>query len=223
MLLVALCIATILVVGLFVRTKFFGKPKRARSKVDAIVISGPSGAGKGTIIKRLMSERPGTFAFCVSHTSRAPREGEANGHTYHFVSKETMEGMVSRGEFLECCEVHGNMYGTSKQALKAVQSSGKVPIVEVDVQGAQKLKKHQGNMNFYYVFIAAPSMDELTKRIESRGADGEDRKKIRIETARKEMEFMESHRSFFDKVLVNSNIDESLAILNRLFKLYCGL
>ena len=220
----AICaLAAVAAVLFVVKTKFGKKVRGKRAKVDAIVMSGPSGVGKGTLIKRLMEERPGVFAFCVSHTSRVPREGEVDGVNYHFSTKAQMQRMLSNGEFLECCEVHGNMYGTSRQALLEVQASGKVPIIEIDVQGAQKLKKQQGSLSFYYMFINAPSLPELEKRIRGRGQETDEKINTQIETARAEISFMEAHRSFFDKVLVNKELDECLAVMNRLFKLYCGL
>jgi guanylate kinase len=213
-----------LALALFFKPKLFGKRGQgSRAKVDAVVLSGPSGVGKGTLIKRLMEDRPGVFAFCVSHTSRAPREGEVDGLNYHFSSKTTMQSMLDRGEFLECCEVHGSMYGTSRSALARVQETGKVPIIEIDVQGAQKLKKQQGSLSFFYMFINAPSIDELETRIRGRSQESEERIQTRLASARAEIGFMETNRAFFDKVLVNKDVDECLAVMNRLFKLYCGL
>lgn len=218
-----LVLAAVAVIGLVAAKKLKKKPRGKRSKIDAIVMCGPSGVGKGTLIKKLMSDRPDTFAFCVSHTSRAPRAGEENGVHYHFAAKAEIEGMQQRGEMLECCEVHGNLYGTSRKALEAVQASGRVPIIEIDVQGAQKLKKQQGSLNFYYMFINTPSIEELEKRIRGRGQETEEKLKTRIETARREISFVEKNKSFFDKVLVNDDLDQTLATMNRLFKLYCGL
>jgi guanylate kinase len=194
-----------------------------QAKIDAIVISGPSGVGKGTIIGRLMEDRPETYAFCVSHTSRKPRDGEVDGVNYHFSTFDQMAAMHAEGKFLEMCTVHGNSYGTSKAALEAVGLSGKVPIVEIDVQGAQKMKTQQGSLNIFYMFIAAPSMAELKARLTGRGTDTQEKAKVRLETAEAEMKFMEANKGFFDTVFVNDDLERTLLTINRTFKLYCGM
>lgn len=184
-----------------------------KKKLDAIVISGPSGVGKGTLITRLREEHPAAFGFSVSHTTRNPRAGEVDGKDYHFVTREVMEAMINNGEFLESCDVHGNMYGTSKAALAAVRAEGKVAIIEMDVQGAQKLKQRQGNLIFHYLFVTAPSLAELEKRIKKRGADDDIKTKVRLETARKEYKFLEENADFFGTVLENDNLDVAYGML----------
>lgn len=183
--------------------------------INAIVISGPSGVGKGTFIDRVKTEYGSSFAVSVSHTSRAPRAGEVNGQHYHFSTKEKMTEMDQKGEFLELCNVHGNLYGTTIAALDAVKQSGKVCIIEVDVQGSQKIKKalaqSQSALNVVYMFIAAPSMEELHERITKRGGETEDKIKTRLETAKSEMAFLEQCRSHFDFVLVNDDREKSYA------------
>lgn len=181
----------------------------AHKKLDAIVISGPSGVGKGTLIQRLLAEYPEQFGFSVSHTTRAPRNGEENGKHYHFVTKTTIEGMISRNEFLESCNVHGNIYGTSKAALADVTAQGKVGIIEMDVQGAQLLKTRQGPLNFHYMFVTAPSMEELETRIRKRGADDDEKVKVRLATAHKEYEFLQQSPEFFNTILANNDVDEA--------------
>lgn len=191
---------------------------KKQKKLDAIVISGPSGVGKGTIINRLRSEYPNAFGFSVSHTTRAPRTGETDGKEYHFTTKEKIEVMIANGEFLESCNVHGNIYGTSKAALAAVQAEGKVPIIEMDVQGAQKLKGKQGSLNFHYLFITAPSMKELEARIRGRGSDSEEKIQVRLDTARKEDQFLQANPAFFNTVLANDNLDVAFTALVELLK-----
>ena len=209
-------------IGFFlVKQKLFPKKKKiAKTKLDAIVISGPSGVGKGTLIQKLLKEYPDNFGFSVSHTTRAPRAGEEDGAHYHFTTREVMQKQIDNGEFLEVCDVHGNMYGTSKSSLESVRSSGKVGIIEMDVQGAQKLKKQQGSLSFYYIFVTAPSMEELEKRIVGRGSDTPEKVKIRLETALKELEFVEANDSFFDKVLKNDDFDGTYSKFVKLLKLY---
>lgn len=197
--------------------------RHERPLVDGIVMCGPSGVGKGTIIARLMKERPDDFSFCVSHTSRQPRQGEVNGINYHFAPKEEMMEMSQSNEFLECCEVHGNMYGTSVKALRDVQASGKMPIIEIDVQGAQKLKNGKHGLKLAYLFIEAPSMVELEARIVGRGQESPDKVKVRLNTALKEMEFVNANRSFFDSVITNVDLDRSILEIQRFFAITCGI
>ena len=216
-----LTVIVLLLGFLYAKQKFFPKKKKiAKTKLDAVIICGPSGVGKGTLIQKLLKEFPDNFGFSVSHTTRAPRAGEENGVHYHFTDREIMQKQIDQGEFLEVCEVHNNMYGTSKSSLGAVRASGKVGIIEVDVQGAQKLKKQQGNLNFYYMFITAPSMEELEKRIVGRGSDTPEKVQIRLETAKNELAFVDANESFFDKVLKNDNLEATYVKFVKLLKLY---
>ena len=184
-------------------------PKK-KAALDAVVFSGPSGVGKGTLIKKIRDMHPSKFAFSVSHTTRDRREGEIDGTHYHFVKKDVMEKMIENGEFLEACNVHGNIYGTSKAALQSVSDSGKIAIIEMDVQGAQKLKKQQGEMNFYYIFISADE-EELERRLTGRGTDDADRIKTRMATAKSENKFVAENPNFYDQVIVNDDLDATAA------------
>lgn len=180
----------------------------AKRPLDAVVFSGPSGVGKGTLIKKIRDMHPDKFAFSVSHTTRAMREGEVDGVHYHFTDKAEIEKKIANEEFLEACNVHGNIYGTSKQALKDVSDSGKIAIIEMDVQGAQKLKKQQGNLHFYYIFISADET-ELEKRLTGRGSDNAERIKTRMETARQEGKFIVENPNFYDKVIHNDDLERT--------------
>lgn len=161
---------------------------------------------------------PDKFAFSVSHTTRPIREGEVDGVHYHFISKEDIEMKIANEEFLEACNVHGNIYGTSKQALSVVRDSRKIAIIEMDVQGAQKLKTKQGNLNFYYIFISADEA-ELEKRLAGRGSDSAERIKTRMETARQEAKFIRENPNFYDKVIHNDDLqrtaDEIISLLRQ--------
>ena len=195
------------------------------AKIDGIVFSGPSGVGKGTVIKQIMSEAPGVYDFCVSHTTRAPRAGEKDGVHYHFTTRAAMQAMVARGEFLESCDVHGNMYGTSKAALKAVHDSGKLPIVEIDYKGVQKLQKADGakDLELYYVFIQAPSLAELESRIVGRGQETPEKVQRRLVTARDEMAFIASKPETYDKVVTNDDLGRAVDQVQRLLQVYGGV
>ena len=99
-----------------------------------VVVCGPSGVGKGTLLNRLMAEHPESFGFSVSHTTRQPRAGEVDGVHYHFVKKEDMEAAITRGEFIEYARVHSNMYGTSVKGVEDVRAAGKTCLLDIDVQ-----------------------------------------------------------------------------------------
>jgi hypothetical protein len=101
-----------------------------------VVICGPSGVGKGTLLTRLIQAHPDRFGFCVSHTTRAPRPGEINGVHYHFCDVAEMEAAIGRGEFLEHARVHSNIYGTSLAAVEAVSRAGKTCLLDIDVRVA---------------------------------------------------------------------------------------
>lgn len=188
-----------------------------KPKLDAIVISGPSGVGKGTLINKLRAAYPDQFGFSVSHTTRAPRAGEVDGKDYHFTTRDAMLAAIERGEFLESCDVHGSIYGTSKAALQAVRQDGKIAIIEMDVQGAKKLKLQQGALRFHYLFVTAP-LEELEKRIVKRGADNAEKVKIRLETARNEFAFLQQNPKFFDTVMQNDDLEQSYAKLVSLLR-----
>lgn len=128
------------------------------TSLKPVVFCGPSGAGKGTMIEMLMKEFPNEqFGFSVSHTTRGPREGEVDGVHYNFTTVEKMKEDIAAGKFIEHAEVHGRFYGSSVAAVESVQSSGKVCILDIDVQGVKNVKK--SSLDPYYVFIAPPSME----------------------------------------------------------------
>jgi guanylate kinase len=136
-----------------------GLSKSKSSKIsccyDPLVLVGPSGVGKGTLIKIIQQAYPDQFGFCVSTTTRDPRPGEVNGKDYHFVEKETMQKQIEEGKFVEYANVHTNIYGTSIAALDAVKSDSKVAILDIDVQGARNIKDKFGS-SFRYFFWHHP-------------------------------------------------------------------
>lgn len=175
--------------------------------LNAIVFCGPSGVGKGTLLKKLFANYTTRFAYSVSHTTRAPREGEQDGREYHFSDRDTVKKMEANNEFLELCDVHGNLYGTSVAAVRAVQSQGKTCVIEIDVQGAQKLANRPGSdITASYFFITAPP-EELRKRIIGRGSDSAEMVERRLQTAQREYDFLEKHKDFFAAVIVNDDLE----------------
>ncbi|CAH0479732.1 unnamed protein product [Peronospora belbahrii] len=176
------------------------------TELEPIVIAGPSGVGKGTLINLLLAAFPNTFGFSVSHTTRGPREGEVDGVSYHFIEKETMLKEIEAGLFLEHAQVHGNIYGTNKRAVQDVQEKGKICILDIDIQGVQQVKK--AGLCAKYLFIAPPSMEELEKRLRGRATETEDKIQLRVKNAADELVFGQQP-GVFDAILVNRVVDDS--------------
>ena len=149
-----------------------------------IVVSGPSGAGKGTICKRLLEKNP-NLGYSISATTRAPRTGEVNGINYWFLSKEEFQKMISEDGLLEWAEVYGNYYGTPAQKVKDSLAEGKNILLEIDTQGAALVRKKfpEG----VYIYILPPSLEELKRRIIGRGTDSAESIERRLSCAREEM------------------------------------
>src|ERR1051326_1345022 len=151
------------------------------------IVSGPSGAGKTTMIHavRQQLEPIGIrLYFSVSHTTRKPREGEIDGKSYHFVTKEAFESMVSRGEFLECAHVHDHEYGTSVAEVSARLEGGQDVILDIDYQGAKQIAERPDlNDRSLNVFIFPPSLDVLEQRLRDRGLNTEAEIETRVRTA----------------------------------------
>lgn len=149
-----------------------------------IVVSGPSGAGKGTICKRLLEKNP-NLGYSISATTRAPRTGEVNGVNYWFLSKEEFQKMISEDGLLEWAEVYGNYYGTPAQKVKDSLAEGKNILLEIDTQGAALVRKKFPKG--VYIYILPPSLEELKRRIIGRGTDSAESIERRLSCAREEM------------------------------------
>jgi len=145
-----------------------------RSRGDLFLLSAPSGAGKTTLIRGVLAELggEGEIAFSISHTTRAPRAGEVDGGDYHFVDAATFRGMIADDAFLEWAEVHGNYYGTSKRAVLPLLELGIDVVVDLDVQGAERLMRSEPSA--HSIFILPPTYRELVERLKGRGLDGEE-------------------------------------------------
>ncbi|CAI5498228.1 unnamed protein product [Closterium sp. Naga37s-1] len=182
-----------------------------------VVICGPSGVGKGTLITRLMEEFPGRCGFSVSHTTRGPRPGEEDGVHYNFTMREVMEKEIAEGRFLEKADVHGNLYGTSVAAVKKVTDSGKMCILDIDVQGARQVKASPA-LDAVFIFVAPPSFEELERRLRGRGTETEEQVEKRLGNARKEMEAGKD-ATLFNHTIINDNLDAAYAKLKALLGL----
>ncbi|KAJ0982319.1 hypothetical protein J5N97_010574 [Dioscorea zingiberensis] len=205
-----------------VQRKALGTEVVAWSKVvqgDAlkpVVISGPSGVGKGTLISKLVKEFPSTFGFSVSHTTRMPREKEMNGVHYHFTERSKMEKDIREGKFLESALVHGNLYGTSIEAVEAVTDSGKTCILDIDVQGARSVRA--SSLEAIFIFICPPSFKELEKRLRARGTESEEQVQKRLRNASAELE-QGKLPGLFDYVLVNDDLKTCYGDLKKILLL----
>jgi len=189
----------------------------AQGKV--IVISGPSGVGKGTLIERLKAEMPDLFGFGVSHTTREPRAGDQNGVHYHFSTREQMEKEIEQEFFLEHVNVHGNFYGTSKAAVEKVVNSGKLCVLDIDVQGARSVRN--SGIKGTFVFLMPPSIESLEERLRGRGSEDEEALKKRLANAQEEMD-ASAEAGLFDHVIVNENVAEAYKKLKAALKADIG-
>ncbi|NBV83237.1 guanylate kinase [bacterium] len=176
--------------------------KRTESR-NLVIISGPSGVGKGTVISALLS-RHTSLSLAISATTRAPRASETNGQQYYFLSKDTFKETVDQDGFLEWCEVHGNYYGTLKSEIQRLQDLGKTVILEIDTQGAEKIKASVPNCIF--IFIEPPSMSELETRLKTRGTEDSESVARRIVGAKAEMEA----KANYDHRVINSTVESAV-------------
>jgi guanylate kinase len=175
------------------------------------VLSSPSGAGKTTISRKMLAANT-DIALSISATTRPMRPGEVDGVDYHFVDVPTFKQMVADGEFLEWAHVFGHRYGTPRARVDALLESGKDVLFDIDWQGAQQLYQEAGP-DVVRVFILPPTMDELERRLRSRGTDSDEVIAARMARAANEI----SHWDGYDYVLINDNVegcfDEVQAIL----------
>ena len=171
------------------------------------ILSAPSGAGKTTILKKVM-EQVRNLAFSISHTTRAPRKGETNGIDYHFVSVDEFQSMRDKNVFLEWAEVHGNFYGTSRPAVLAQLEGGQDIILDIDVQGAAIIAA-DNSVKAVSVFVAPPSLAELEKRLRGRGTDKNETIELRLNNAAREMDAAGK----YDYLVINDNLEDAVSTL----------
>lgn len=166
------------------------------------VVSGPSGAGKGTICKRLMNRVE--IDLSVSMTTRKPRQGENEGSSYYFVTQEKFFQIRDQNGFLEYANVYDNYYGTPKELVLEKLKQGKDVVLEIDIQGALQIRKNYPNGIF--IFILPPSMAELRKRITGRGSETEEAINRRLGSALKEVSYIDK----YDYCVVNGELKEAV-------------
>jgi len=189
-----------------------------------VVISGPSGVGKGSLIARLVQDYPNAFGFSISHTTRKPRQGEVDGTNYHFIEKGVFERMVKEKKFIEHASVSNEWYGTSVTSIGAVRKATKVCLLDIDLSGCKKIKETEVAPR--YIFIKPPSLDVLEARLRERNAGGEgegegaattsdDDLAKKLENAVTEIEYG-TRAGNFHKVLVNDDLEECYVELQHL-------
>ncbi|QOX62542.1 guanylate kinase [Anoxybacterium hadale] len=166
------------------------------------VVSGPSGAGKGTICKKLIDKMD--IELSVSMTTRKPRPGEVDTKNYYFVSEEAFVETIQVEGFLEYAKVYGNYYGTPKEIVLKKLEEGKDVVLEIDIQGALKIRESYPKGVF--IFILPPSMSELRKRITGRGSESEDDINLRLGETLKEVSYIDK----YDYCVVNGDINEAV-------------
>ncbi|MFA6172821.1 MAG: guanylate kinase [Kiritimatiellales bacterium] len=184
-----------------------------------LVISAPSGAGKSSLCNRLTGKFP-EMVYSVSCTTRAPRGSEQNGVHYHFLSDAEFCARIAAGEFLEHALVHGNRYGTLKQTVVDALAQGRDIIMDIDVQGAQQIRRACAAMSdadvikksFVDIFIAPPSMEELRRRLCGRSTDSDEVIERRMRNAHEEMK----HQSSYQHVVINDDFGKAVNELEKI-------
>jgi guanylate kinase len=177
-----------------------------------LVLSAPSGAGKTTLARRLLSDVPNTL-FSVSYTTRAPRGKEVDKVDYCFVNAETFQRKIDNGDFVEWAQVHDHFYGSPRSVVDEAQASQGVAVFDIDVQGGLAIKSQYPEA--ILVFILPPSLEELERRLRERATDSDDTIRRRLLAARSEMS---KGVSTYDYLLINDNIESSFSDLKSILK-----
>ena len=168
-----------------------------------VIFSGPSGSGKGTIMKSLLASRDDTV-LSVSMTTRAPRPGEIDGYHYHFVTHEEFKKTIEEDGFLEYAEYNGNFYGTPEAPIRRLLNEGKNVMLEIEVQGAEKVMDHRSDV--VSIFITTPSYEELERRLRGRGTEPEEVIQGRMKTSQYELS-----RAFrYQYIVLNDEVEKAV-------------
>ena len=180
------------------------------NKGTLFVITGPSGAGKGTVLKQVMQSLEQLY-FSVSATTRAPREGEVDGVHYHFLTKERFEELIANDRFLEYARYAENYYGTPLDPVEEHLEQGHDVILEIELQGALQVKKVFPEL--VLVMIVPPSLEELRRRLEGRGSESEETMKIRMDRIAYEL----AQKDKYDYVIVNDDLETAIKEVEQIF------
>ncbi|KAI1328568.1 guanylate kinase [Xylariaceae sp. FL0255] len=169
-----------------------------------LVISGPSGVGKGTLINRLRASHPDTFSFSVSHTTRLPRDGETHGIHYYYVSAKEFEDLIAADGFVEHAQFNNNRYGTSKATIAEQAAKGQIVLLDIEMEGVKQMRK--SDISARYVFIKPPTFSSLEQRLRGRGTESEESITKRLNQAKLELEYADTP-GVHDLIIVNDDLD----------------
>ncbi|KAI9005051.1 P-loop containing nucleoside triphosphate hydrolase protein [Hyaloraphidium curvatum] len=181
------------------------QPKKRRpGKAAPLVVSGPSGGGKSTLLTRLFKSYDGAFGLSVSHTTRKPRPGEENGRHYWFVTRDEFLALKADGGFVETAEFAGNLYGTSIKAIKDVQNEGRICVLDVESNGVKSIKNT--DLGAKYLFIMPPNFETLERRLRGRQTETEEAIQKRLATAQTEIDYAKQD-GVYDTIIVNDDLE----------------
>lgn len=177
-----------------------------KDRGSLFIVSAPSGAGKTTLCKKVLSALP-YLKFSVSYTTRQPRKGEVNDREYTFIRRDEFTRMAKKGDFIEWAEIHGELYGTSKKRIEELLAAGNDVLLDIDVQGASQVRKK--SREGVYIFILPPSLGELRTRLEKRMTDSQANIKKRLKTALSEIK----EYTAYDYVIMNDILNDAVRVL----------
>ncbi len=180
-----------------------------RRQGHLIIISGPSGVGKGTVCGQLMKDRP-DLKLSISATTRPKRTGEIDGESYYFYSKEEFDRLIDEGKLLEFAQVHGNYYGTPRQFVEDELDAGNDVILEIDVQGAMQVK--QNFEEGVFIFLLPPKVVDLESRIRHRGTEAEDSIQLRLHNAEQEISMLHD----YDYAVINDRVEDCAKLVSHI-------
>jgi guanylate kinase len=175
------------------------------------VVSAPSGCGKTTLCKKLIEAFKSTLDYSISYTTRQPRKNEVNGRDYYFVDASVFNDMLAKDEFLEWAKVYNDYYGTAKKQIEHILSTNKDILLDIDPQGAMQVRKKMKNA--ILIMILPPSLSELEKRLRMRNTESEDKLRLRLGNAKKEILNYKS----YDYIVVNDDFDKAFKELTSIY------
>lgn len=194
--------------------------RRERQLGSLFVISGPSGAGKTTLRRRVLT-RMDALVYSVSCTTRPPRPGEIHGRDYEFVSQSEFEGLIGEGAFLEWAWVFGHGYGTLRRTVLREIHRGQDVLLEIDVQGAAQIRRRARSLGtrVYYLFILPPSLEDLRERLRRRGTEDPEMARERLEGAWREL----THAPLFDYLVINRDVHKAVEAISQFIQTARGV